>query len=201
MTRRLGGAAVATVAALALAGVAAADHGGARTYRATLAKTAAADAAQLPDVHGKAQLVDGKKHNKISIHVRGLKPGETYPWHIHKARNATDDPCAPNSPAADPTPYGDWNYHADKRPLKANDAGAANAKGTSATFDSRTDPGPYYVNVHLLDGTVIACGVLKTKAKKAHAKSKHTAKSSPPRKTAQGEAHGQGPKSGRGAAG
>jgi hypothetical protein len=201
MTRRLSGAAVATVAALALAGVAAADHAGARTYRATLAKTTAADAAQLPDVHGKAQLVDGKKRNKISIHVRGLKPGETYPWHIHKAKNSTDDPCAPNSPAADPTPYGDWNYHADTRPLKANDAGVANAKGTSATFDSRNDPGPYYVNVHLPDGTVIACGVLKAKAKQAHAKSKHKAKSSQPRKSAQGEGHGQGPKPGRGPTG
>jgi hypothetical protein len=190
MTRRLMGAVAATVAALALAGVAAADHGGAKTYRATLAKTAAADAAQLPDVHGKAQLVDGKKHNKISIHVRGLKPGETYPWHIHKAKNSTDDPCAPNSPAADPAPYGDWTYRA----LKANDAGGASAKGTSATFDSRSDSGPYYVNVHLPDGTVIACGVLKIKAKKAHVKPKDKPKSSKPRKSASGESHGHGPK-------
>jgi hypothetical protein len=198
MSRRLIGAVATTAAAFACSGVAVAAHAGTKTYRATLAKTPAADTAQLPDVHGKAQLVDGKKHNKVSIHVRGLKPGETYPWHIHKAKNSTDDPCAPNSPAADPTPYGDWTYRA----LKANDAGTANAKGTSPTFDSRSDPGPYYVNVHLADGTVIACGVLKTKAKKAHVKLKPKVKptSLQPRKSAPGEAHGRGPKPASGAA-
>ena len=63
-TRRLTGAVAATVAALALAGVARADHQGAKVYRATLAETTAADGAQLPDVHGKAELVDGQQHNK-----------------------------------------------------------------------------------------------------------------------------------------
>lgn len=201
MSRRLTGAVAVTVAALALAGVASADHKGAKVYRATLAKTTAADGAQLPDVHGKAQLVDGKQHNKVSVHVRGLEPGDSYQWHLHKAKNSADDPCAPNSPAADPTPYGDWNYHADTRPLKANDAGVANARGTSATFDTRNDPGPYYVDVRQADGTVIACGVLRTKAKKAHAKSTHNLKTSPPRQSAHGEGHGHAPKPGRGVAG
>lgn len=187
MTRRLIGAGAATVAALALASVATADHKhGSTVYRATLAKTPAADAAALPAVRGKAQLVDGKKRNKISIHLRGLKPGETYPWHIHKAKNSTDDPCAPNSPAADPTPYGDWTY----RPLRANDAGNASAKGKSATFDSITNPGPYYVNVHLADGTVIACGVLKAKTKPAHFKLHVEAKPAHPANSQ----HGHGPK-------
>src|ERR671925_189606 len=106
--------AIATVGALAFAGVATAhgDHGAksAKVYRATLVKTAAADTAQLPDITGKAQLVDGKKNNKISIHVRGLKPGETYGWQIHKAASATDDPCAPTSPVIVAAPYGDWDY-------------------------------------------------------------------------------------------
>jgi hypothetical protein len=189
MPRRLAGAAIAMIAALALAGVAAAHNGTlkrAHVYRAWLAKTPAADTAQLPDVRGNAQLVDGKKRNKISIHVRGLKPGETYLWHIHKAKNATDDPCAANSPAADPTPYAGWNY----RTLKANEAGNASSKGTSLTFDSRADPGPYYVNVHLTDGTVIACGVLKLKAKHAHGH----ATPSPRHETAHPEAHAHGTK-------
>jgi hypothetical protein len=186
---------VVTVGALAFAGVAAAHddhHGakGAKVYRATLVRTTAADTAQLPDVKGKAQLVDGKKRNKISIHVRGLKPGVAYEWHIHKAANATDDPCAPTAPVVDGTPYGDWLYG----PLKANEAGNASAKGTSATFDSRADTGPFYVDVHLADHTVIACGVLKSKPKKSHGKHSHATKQ--PHKSAQGNEHGRGPKPG-----
>jgi hypothetical protein len=194
MTPRLTSAIVATVGALALAGVATAhdDHAkGAKVYRATLVKTAAADTAQLPDVTGKAQLVDGKKNNKISIHVRGLKPGDTYTWHVHKAANATDDPCAPTTPAVT-TLYGDWDYGA----LKANEAGNASAKATSATFDSRADTGPFFVDVHLADNTtVIACGVLKAKS---HAKHSNSHKSVEERGNANGKDHAQGPKPGHG---
>lgn len=196
MTPRLTSAIVATVGALAFAGVATAhgDHHGAKVYRAKLVKTAAADTAQLPNVTGKAQLVDGKKRNKISIHVRGLKPGETYGWHIHKAANATDDPCAPPAPVVNGTPYGDWVYGA----LTANEAGNASAKGTSATFDSRADKGPFYVDVHLTDGTVIACGVLKAKPKKSHGKNSHASKQPEARDSDHGKGHGHGPKPGHG---
>ena len=188
--------AIATVGALAFAGVATAhdDHGAksAKVYRAKLVKTAAADTAALPDITGKAQLVDGKKNNKISIHVRGLKPGESYPWHIHKAKNDTDDPCAPGTPAADPTPYPGWTYGT----LTANDAGNASAKGTSTTF---ADTGPFYVNVHLADGTVIACGVLKpNKAKKSHGKNGHANQQPEPRTGRDGSEQGQGHAPGHG---
>ena len=199
MTPRLTSAIVATVGALAFAGVATAHgdhHGakGAKVYRAKLVKTAAADTAQLPGVAGRAQLVDGKKRNKISIHVRGLKPGDTYLWHVHKAANATDDPCAPPAPVVDGTPYGDWVYGA----LTANAAGNASAKGTSATFDSRADKGPFYVDVHLTDGTVIACGVLKGKPKKSHGKNSHATAQPQARENDRGKGHGHGTKPGHG---
>jgi hypothetical protein len=175
---------LATACTLAFAGVAGAhgDHHGAKVYRATLATAAAA---QFPGVIGKAQLVDGKKRNKISIHVRGLKAGETYGWHVHKAANATDDPCAPTTPTVVVAP-GDWTYGA----LTANEDGNASARATSATFDSRADKGPFYVDVHLADGTVIACGVLKGKwhGKHGHAK---------PHKSVKGKDDGQGSKPGR----
>jgi hypothetical protein len=172
---------------LAFAGVAGAhgDNHGAKVYRATLVKTAAADTAQLPGVTGKAQLVDGKKRNKISIHVRGLKAGQTYAWHVHKAPSATDDPCAPTTPTV-VAPYGDWAYRA----LTANGDGNASAKATSATFDSRADKGPFYVDVHLADGTVIACGVLKGKV---HGKHSHGHQHVQPHTNAQGKGHGHGP--------
>jgi hypothetical protein len=159
---------LATAGTLAFAGVAGA-HGhqhGAMVYRASLATTAA------PHVVGKAQLVDGKKRNKISIHLRGLAPGDVYGWHVHKAANATDDPCAPTTPMV-LAPYGDWVYGA----LTANAHGNASAKATSATFDSRADKGPFFVDVHLADGTVVACGVLKGSVK--------------------GKEHGRGTKPGR----
>ena len=199
MTPRLTSAIVATVGALAFAGVATAhdDHQGtkgAKVYRAKLVTTAEADTAQLPNVKGKAQLVDGKKRNKISIHVRGLTAGQTYGWHIHKAANDTDDPCAPSAPVVVSTPYGDWVYGV----LTANEAGNASAKGTSATFDSRADTGPFYVDVHLADGTVIACGVLKGKSKKSHGKHSHATKHLEPRDSDKGQGHGHGPKPGHG---
>jgi hypothetical protein len=198
MKPRLTSAIVATVGALAFAGVATAhdDHQGskgAKVYRAKLVKTTAADTAQLPGVTGKAQLVDGKKRNKISVQVRGLTPGQTYAWHIHKAANATDDPCAPTAPVVTGTPYGDWVYGA----LTANEAGNASAKGTSATFDSRADPGLFYVDVHQADGTVIACGALKTKAKKSHGKHSHANKHLQPRHDTEGKGHGHGPDQGQ----
>jgi hypothetical protein len=185
MTPRLMSAIVATVGALVFAGVATAhsDHQGskgAKVYRATFAT-------------GKAQLVDGKKRNKISIHVRGLTPGATYTWHIHKAANATDDPCAPPAPVVDGTPYGDWVYGA----LTANAAGNASAKAKSATFDSRADPGPFYVDVHQADGTMVACGVLVAKAKKPHAKNSHANKDLQPRHDTEGKGHGHGPSQGQ----
>ena len=148
-------AAVGTALTLAFAGIAGAhggdggnaDKGGrhAKVLRAKLA-------------HGKAQLVDGKKRNKISIHVRGLTPGTTYTWHIHKAASTSGNPCMPGAPVVT-EPYGDWVYGV----LKANAAGNASARGTSATFDSRSDPGPFFVDVHLSDGTVVACGVLTSR--------------------------------------
>jgi hypothetical protein len=198
MPRRLAGVAIAMIAALALAGVAAAHNGTfkrAHVYRAWLAKTPAADTAQLPDVRAHAQLVDGKKRNKISIHVRGLKPGDTYLWHIHKAKNATDDPCAADSLAADSAPYGDWVY----RTLTANKAGNASAKGTSATFDSRSDAGPYYVDVQLTGGTAIACGALKMKLTHAHGKHAGATKPSPRHEQAEAHAYATKPGGGHGA--
>jgi hypothetical protein len=149
--------AAACLAALVATAPAAAHDKRAKVSRAKLTATPAAEAAGIPDVKGRAQLVDGKRRNKVSLHVRGLKAGETYLWHVHQAK-AEGDPCAPDSEVADPTPYPGWTYRA----LVANEAGNANSKGRSETFPVETEStGDYYVNVHLQDGTVIACGVLE----------------------------------------
>jgi hypothetical protein len=173
MTRRITAAAVASIAAVGVASVATADSGhSAKTYKASLAAVnPAATTAGVPTVGGKAQLVDGKKKNKVSLHVRNLAAGTAYLWHVHEGTCA-----APGAPVAG------WTYRtqdpAGNGTLTSNESGNANTKGKSETFTA--DPAKSYsVNVHVATptnglpaGTIIACGDLK--AGKAAGKSKPT---------------------------
>jgi hypothetical protein len=154
-----GAVALATLA-LPAAVLAGGDGKGAKSYRATLAANDAAATAGVPDARGRAQLVDNRKRDKVSLHMKGLEPGTTYLWHVHQA-TAEGDPCAAGSTVGNPAPYPGFTY----RTLKAGPKGNANSKGTSRTFPvAAEDTGEaYYVNVHLEDGTVIACGVLERK--------------------------------------
>ena len=170
MTRRLTAVAVASIAAMGVAGVATAASGhSAKVYRATLqAVDPAATTAGLATVTGRAQLVDGKRNNKVSLHMRNLAPGTTYLWHVHTG-----------SCAATGAPVPGWTYRTQagvNGTVTSNEAGNANTKGTSATFNA--DPTKSYsVNVHvatptngLAAGSIIACGDLN--ARKAGGKSK-----------------------------
>ena len=118
----------------------------------------AATTAGLQDVVGKAQLVDGKKNNKVSLHMRNLAPSNVYLWHVHEG-----------SCAATGAPVAGWTYRTQvgaNGTLTSNAAGNANTRGKSATFNA--DPTKSYsVNVHvstltngLAAGTIIACGDL-----------------------------------------
>jgi len=116
---------------------------------------------QLGPQTGKAHLVDGKKNDKLSIHVRNLQPGGAYAFQVHQA-SGPGNPCDPGSGAAGPEVSG-WTY----RPLNANPAGNANSKGRSRTFSIQTGV-TYYVDVHDATGRQVACGVLSgKKGKKA----------------------------------
>jgi len=172
MTRRSIAAAAAVIAAIGIAGAASADSSNsAKPYKATLAAVnPAATTAGLAAVAGKAQLVDGKKNNKVNLHVRNLAASTTYLWHVHEG-----------SCAATGAPVAGWTYRTQagaNGTLTSDASGNANTKGTSATFNA--DPAKSYsVNVHvsmatngLAAGTIIACGDLKaTKAGgKGHAK-------------------------------
>jgi hypothetical protein len=174
MTRRSITVAVASIAALSVAGVATASSGhSAKTYKASLtAVNPAATTAGIANVVGKAQLVDGKKNNKVSLHMRNLAPSTVYLWHVHEGT------CA-----ATGAPVAGWTYRTHDQTgngtLTSNASGNANTRGKSATFNA--DPTKSYsVNVHvstptngLAAGTIIACGDLKAtkasgKAKKPH---------------------------------
>ena len=161
MTRRITAAAVVSIAAIGLVGVATADSGSAaKSYKASLAAVnPAATTAGLATVVGKAQLVDGKQNNKVSLHVRNLAASTTYLWHVHEGT------CA-----ATGAPVAGWTYRTQvggNGTLTSNETGNANTKGTSATFN--VDPTKSYsVNVHVAAvtngvaaGTIIACGDLK----------------------------------------
>jgi hypothetical protein len=153
---------VAVACLLALAGVAVANGKGAKTYRADLTPVnPAATTAGLATVVGKAQLVDGKKNNKASLHMRSLAADTMYLWHVHEG-----------SCAATGAPVPGWTYRTQmgaNGTLTSNAAGNANTKGKSATFNA--DPAKSYsVNVHvatatngLAAGTIIACGDLQKK--------------------------------------
>ena len=168
MTRRIALTAVASVAAIGVASVATAASGqSAKPYKASLdAVNPAATTVGLADVVGKAQLVDGKKNNKVSLHVRNLAADTVYLWHVH------DGTCA-----ATGAPVAGWAYRTQvggNGTLTSDDSGNANSKGKSTTFNA--DPAKSYsVNVHvatltngLAAGTIIACGDLN-KLHKSHA--------------------------------
>jgi hypothetical protein len=170
MTRRLTAAAVASIAAIGVASVASADSGhSAKSYKASLAAVNPdATTAGLATVVGRAQLVDGKKNNKVSLHMRNLAASTMYLWHVHEG-----------SCAATGAPVEGWSYRTQlgaNGTLTSNASGNANTKGKSATFNA--DPTKSYsVNVHVATptngvaaGTIIACGDLK--ASKASGKSK-----------------------------
>jgi hypothetical protein len=160
MNRRFTAAAVASIAAIGVTGVATADSGHpAKTYKASLAAVNPATTAGLANVTGKAQLVDGK-NNKASLHMRNLAPNTVYLWHVHEG-----------SCAATGAPVAGWTYRTQagaNGTLTSNASGNGNTKGTSPTFNA--DPAKSYsVNVHvstptngLAAGTIIACGDLKT---------------------------------------
>jgi hypothetical protein len=171
MTRRITGAAVASIAAVGIARVATADSGhSAKTYKASLAAVNSDRHHRRPrDRRRQAQLVDGKKNNKVSLHVRNLAANTMYLWHVHEGTCA-----APGAPVAG------WTYRPQdlgaNGALTSDESGNANTKGKSATFN--TDPTKSYsVNVHVTTltnrvaaGTIIACG--DPKASKASGKSK-----------------------------
>jgi hypothetical protein len=145
----------------------------AHVYKAKITAVGA-DAAYTTKRFGRAQLVDGKKNNKVTVHFRRLTPGGTYLWHVHQA-TGPGNPC--EVPAIAGPPYAGWDW-SKVNPFKTNADGNYNKTFKTKTFPISIAQGDtgfvYYVNVHLADGTVIACGVFKgsrkatPKWKKAH---------------------------------
>jgi hypothetical protein len=161
MTRLL---TLAATAFLALTGVAAAKDNGAHVYRAKLAPVAGASA---PMARG--QLVDGRRHNIVTIEVKGLTPGTSYPWHVHAFAPGVTNPCAPGAtqgPIVSSFMYGT---------LTGDARGNGFAMAPSTSFDWGPATNRYYMNIHdPVTLAPIACGVLTpAKAPKPRPCDKH----------------------------
>lgn len=154
-------AALVAVGLLALTGTAVAKANGAKVYRAKLAPVAVDATAPT----GRAHLVDGKKNNILTIHMKGLTPGTSYPWHLHAFALGVDNPCVPGAPE------GPIDMSFAYRTLTGNPAGNGSAKAKSPAFNWGPATNQYYVDVHdPVTGAPIACGVLARKAPKPKAK-------------------------------
>ncbi len=103
-------------------------------------------------MRGKAELVDGKRRDKVQVRVRGLTAGETYTWSVRKAAEG-EDACA--GEAVDAFEYA---------PLKARRKGNSKSRARSREFAAE-DGAVYAVVVTDAEGADVACGEFSRKGK------------------------------------
>ena len=145
MKRLLSGTAAALlIGASASAGTSATHNASAAaTTMASYSGTLLAPLNKMHKVGGAVALSpSGSGAYKVSVIVSGLQPNTTHAEHIHVGSS-----CSANGPIKYPLPM-----------LHADAAGDAMASGTimAASLPSKG----FYVNIHDINGTPIACGVL-----------------------------------------
>ena len=157
--------AVAAAVAIPATAVGHGSHGAHRAtvLRATL-KPVQADIANYTNMRGKAQFVANKHNAKISIHLKGMVPGATYPWAIVQGADA-DTVCASG------TPVTGLKY----RTLKAGKSGNANSKAYAKKNAFTFDKTATYAAIVYQAGTTdpLLCGVFKKKSHHQHSSAKH----------------------------
>jgi hypothetical protein len=145
----------------------------AKVYKGSF-RAVGADGAYSDRKFGKAQLVDGKKNDKLSVHVRKLAPKTTYAYGLYRTAKG-DAVC--NEDANTGELVTDFTY----KPTRTNRAGNFNANTRSKTFRSDPSAFSYFVLVSTTkpDGSAdqaIACAALRGKRDKKASKHKHGAK-------------------------
>lgn len=120
-----------------------------------------ADGDYVTGKFGKVQLVDGKRNDKLSVHVRRLAPKTTYVYRLQSAPSA----CAADAPAG--VDVAGWKY----RTLRTSRSGVANATARSKTFSvdrtKRYFVGVFRAGVNGAPGELVLCAQLNTPYKKA----------------------------------
>jgi hypothetical protein len=155
-------ATLAGVAVVALTPAAADAHSKAKVYRGSF-QLVGADGSYTRDSFGKAQLVDGKRNDQLSVHVRRLGSRVKYTFKLQSAAEA----CTAGATGGTDVPG--WKYHRGGV-LFTNRHGVANsfARARGFTVDRNVE---YFVGVFDSTNRLVACAQL-TKKHKAKPKPK-----------------------------
>src|SRR5690349_20892641 len=102
-----------------------------KVYKGTF-QYVGADGDYVTGSFGKVQLVDGKRNDKLSVHVRRLAGKAKYIFRLQQAPKA----CAADAPGGTDVPG--WKYR-HGGVLMTNRKGVANGKATSRSFTVNKD--------------------------------------------------------------
>jgi hypothetical protein len=159
--KKLVAAAAVTAVVLTPATASAKSHS--KVYRGTF-QLVGADGSYTSDSFGKAQLVDGRRNDQLSVHVRHLGKRAKYVFRLLSASTA----CEEGAPAG--TEVSGWRYHRGGL-LVTNRKGVANSFARARGFkvDRSVE---YYVGVfNRDDDQIVACAQLTKKKKPKHGNS------------------------------
>jgi len=120
----------------------------AKVYKGTFTLVGA-DGDYVTGKFGKAQLVDNKRNDKLSVHVRRVAAKTTYTYKLQVGT------CKESAPGGTDVPG--WTY----KPLKTNRKGVGNSTARSRTFTAKR--GVKYSVVVYAGGEVALCAQLRTK--------------------------------------
>jgi hypothetical protein len=154
-------AAAASAALVALPATAVAKPR-AKVYRGTF-QAVGSDGAYTDGKFGKAQLVDGKRNDKLSVHVRHLGAKTRYVFRLQQSETA----CEERAPGGTDVPG--WRYRRGGV-LRTSRKGNANSWARSHTFKADPDT-EYFVGVYTATATgepgeIVLCAKLSTKSHK-----------------------------------
>jgi hypothetical protein len=163
--------AVAACAVLAILPGSALAKPRAKVYRGTF-QAVGADGAYTSGKFGKAQLVDGKRNDKLSVHVRHLGGHARYVFRLLQAPTACDE-SAPGG-----TEVAGWRYRRNGV-LRTSRKGNANSWARSRSFAAQSGL-EYFVGVYTATaaggpGELVLCSELRSKGAKGgkHQPGKH----------------------------
>jgi hypothetical protein len=159
--RRLVALGAVTALAVVPAAAQAKSHTKAKSHTTVLRgsfKLVGADGMYTTDSFGKAQLVDGKRNDSLSVHVRKLGRRTTYVFRLQSA----DSACAASAPGGTDVPG--WRYRRGGV-LKTNRHGVANSWARSHSFTASSTVS-YFVGVWTTTAAgapdqLVACAELK----------------------------------------
>ncbi|MDA0161094.1 hypothetical protein OM076_12515 [Solirubrobacter ginsenosidimutans] len=139
--------ALLVVPAVALVPSTAEGHSRAKVYKGTLALVGA-DGDYVTGRFGNVQLVDNKRNDKLSVHVRQLRAKATYTYRLQEGT------CKAGAPGG--TDVAGFKY----KPLRTNRKGVGNSTARSRTFSAKR--GAKYRVVVYAGGDVALCAQLRT---------------------------------------